>query len=51
MDKQVNIKKENKVKRILRRFFEQVDKKLQEKAESNDGCCNNHKSKDKPCCS
>jgi hypothetical protein len=51
MDKQVNMKKENKVKRILLRFFEQVDKKMQEKAKSSDGCCNNHKSKNKPCCS
>ena len=48
MDEYVDRKKENKVKQILRRFFAQLDKKMQEKAKSS-GCCNNDKSKDKSC--
>ena len=51
MENDINIKKGDKVKKFFSRLFENLDKKMQKKAENNKGCCGTDKTGNKSCCS
>ena len=50
MDRKSEEKKEIKSKGFFGRFFESLDKKLEEKAKQSKCCCNSGNDKDKSCC-
>jgi len=51
MDKDTNVKKENKKKGFFARFVEKIDKKMEEKAKNTRCSCKTDKDQDKSCCS
>jgi hypothetical protein len=49
MDQKSEVKKERKPKGFFGRFFEKLDKKLEEKAKQSKCCCCGGNDKDKSC--
>ena len=51
MSQEIKSEKKGRVKKFFSRWFQKLDKKMEEKAKSSGCCCDNTKSEGRSCCS